>query len=244
MGAIPVHSLTEPTHICGVVALSVGLAVAGQSAIVSKLVLRMLANVTCNGVPSFSFFNCVDDGVMCSNHGNCSSSGVCQCGDQWEGQYCQTLKSDSSSSDTLGIILGATLGAILPVVCLVLVFLVGVIFALVVRLERKRREKGDWEIDAEELEIGDQLGAGGYGTVYRAKWRGTEVAVKMMPGEQVTREMERNFKEEVPVPIRQSMPLRFISKLCRNDYYNRQIAGAGDDGVAAPQRGAVHGGLD
>jgi hypothetical protein len=133
---------------------------------------------------------------MCSNNGNCSSSGVCQCDSDWEGQHCQTLK--SASADNLGVILGATLGAVIPAIVLLLLFLIGVIVVLVVRMERKARMKDDWKIDADELEMGEQLGAGGYGTVYRAKWRGTEVAVKMMPSDQITREMERNFKEEVP----------------------------------------------
>jgi hypothetical protein len=177
-----------------------GVVVCGQSEVLLKRLLTSFANITCDGVHSFSLFGCVHDGTMCSNHGNCSSSGVCQCGDGWEGQYCQTLKSDSSSSDNLGVILGATLGAVVPLLCLLFLFLIGVIVALVVHMERKRRVKDDWEIDAEELEMGEQLGAGGYGTVYRAKWRGTEVAVKMMPSEQITREMECNFKEEVRVP--------------------------------------------
>ena len=31
-----------------------------------------------------------------------------------------------------------------------------------------------------ELDMGEQLGAGGYGEVHKAVWKGTEVAVKMM----------------------------------------------------------------
>ncbi len=51
--------------------------------------------------------------------------------------------------------------------------------------------------DQTELEMAEQLGAGGYGEVYRAMWKGTEVAVKMMTSEVITKEMQRNFVEEV-----------------------------------------------
>ncbi len=36
-----------------------------------------------------------------------------------------------------------------------------------------------------------------YGSVYKAKWRGTEVAVKVMSSEVVTKEMQRQFADEV-----------------------------------------------
>ncbi len=53
--------------------------------------------------------------------------------------------------------------------------------------------------DHTELEMGDLLGAGSYGEVYRAMWKGTDVAVKMMTSEEVTKEMRRNFIEEVQI---------------------------------------------
>lgn len=34
---------------------------------------------------------------------------------------------------------------------------------------------------AQEVELGPQLGAGAFGAVYQASWRGQQVAVKMLP---------------------------------------------------------------
>lgn len=49
----------------------------------------------------------------------------------------------------------------------------------------RERHSACFEIPYEELEfLGEQIGRGGYGTVYRSKWRGTVVAVKKMKVEQ------------------------------------------------------------
>jgi serine/threonine protein kinase len=72
----------------------------------------------------------------------------------------------------------------------------------------QRRTKGDWEIDYSELEMGEQLGTGGYGEVNKAMWKGTEVAVKMMVSASVTKDMERDFRDEVCTCLRRAHPLR------------------------------------
>ena len=79
-----------------------------------------------------------------------------------------------------------------------------------------------------------------YGSVYKAKWRGTEVAVKGMSSEVVTKEMQRQFADEVR-PLSPLLPFSIVRLICGWCHDTRP--GAHDDGVAASQRGAVHGGV-
>jgi hypothetical protein len=79
-------------------------------------------------------------------------------------------------------------------------FLFCLIWALVVLLQCGQRKKHEWDINWAELEVGEELGMGGHGEVFKAKWRGTEVAVKMLAGNvTVTKEMQRCFTDEVNV---------------------------------------------
>jgi hypothetical protein len=110
---------------------------------------------------------------------------------------------------------------VLPLAAIVLALLVGLIVVLIVVIHRKSNHSNDWEISYDELDIGEQLGAGGYarpaliiqhavcltttgrqyryGEVHKATWKGTEVAVKVMASEKITKEMEKSFKDEVRV---------------------------------------------
>jgi hypothetical protein len=181
--------------------------------------LNQIKGATCNGVAVSAFAGCINDGEMCSSVGTCNS-GRCTCPSSRTGQYCELIVS-SSSSDSTVIVLGTlpqrtrtrtrafltllafvcSLATVLPVsgflVCLGL--LVVLVVVLVAARLRHRGDSYDWEIRLDELELGEQLASGGFGQVYRATWKGTEVAVKVMASEQVTREMERQFKEEVRV---------------------------------------------
>lgn len=51
---------------------------------------------------------------------------------------------------------------IIPVVVIILLVLVGFIVVLVWVIKRRGNKSDDWEIDYSELEVGEQLGAGGY----------------------------------------------------------------------------------
>ncbi|KAH3732570.1 protein kinase [Pelomyxa schiedti] len=50
------------------------------------------------------------------------------------------------------------------------------------RLDHLKNERPNWQIDFSELELQDQIGEGGFGRVFRGRWRGTEVAVKTLKG--------------------------------------------------------------
>jgi hypothetical protein len=107
----------------------------------------------------------------------------------------------------------------LPSVGFALALLVCLVLVLVAVIKRKGDKSDDWEIEYDELEIGEQLGAGGYveangsscaspqvttnasciryGEVSKAMWKGTEVAVKVMASDKITKDMEKSFKDEV-----------------------------------------------
>jgi preprotein translocase subunit YajC len=84
-----------------------------------------------------------------------------------------------------------------PIAVLIIIGLVALIVVLVVMIRRKGQVQDDWEIRYDELEVGEHLGTGGFGDVSRATWKGTEVAVKVMASDRVTKDMERSFQEEV-----------------------------------------------
>jgi serine/threonine protein kinase len=82
-----------------------------------------------------------------------------------------------------------------------LCIIVGLIVAMLLVLRQNRRRREEWHVDWSEIELGEAIGMGGYGEVYRAKWRGTDVAVKLVAANtQITKDMQRNFAEEVRVP--------------------------------------------
>jgi len=74
------------------------------------------------------------------------------------------------------------------------------------------------------------VGAGGYGEVFKAHWKGTKVAVKTILANSSSRELKQKFKEEARIP-----PL-FDPTLT-------QQAGEGDEGTESSQCGPVHGSL-
>ncbi|KAE8689103.1 Detected protein of confused Function [Hibiscus syriacus] len=64
------------------------------------------------------------------------------------------------------------------------------------------REVSEWEIPWENLQIGDRIGIGSYGEVYRADWNGTEVAVKKFLDQDFPGDALVQFKCEVEIMLR------------------------------------------
>lgn len=89
-------------------------------------------------------------------------------------------------------------GSVLPTVGAAVITLTAfVVLVAFCYVKTRRRSADHWEINFAELELGEQIGSGGYGEVYKATWKGTEVAVKVISSNRVSKEMERNFREEV-----------------------------------------------
>ena len=62
-----------------------------------------------------------------------------------------------------GWVVGAVTAVVVPVAAVVLLALVCFIVVLVVLIKRRGNKSDDWEIEYSELEVGETLGAGGYG---------------------------------------------------------------------------------
>ncbi|KAE8665267.1 Serine/threonine-protein kinase CTR1 [Hibiscus syriacus] len=68
------------------------------------------------------------------------------------------------------------------------------------------REVSEWEIPWENLQIGERIGIGSYGEVYRADWNGTEVAVKKFLDQDFSGDALVQFKCEVEIMLRLRHP--------------------------------------
>ncbi|CAN4086664.1 unnamed protein product [Withania somnifera] len=64
----------------------------------------------------------------------------------------------------------------------------------------------DCEIPLEEITLGERIGLGSYGEVYRGEWHGTEVAVKKFLDQDLTGESLEEFKSEVMIMKRLRHP--------------------------------------
>jgi 2',3'-cyclic-nucleotide 2'-phosphodiesterase (5'-nucleotidase family) len=139
-----------------------------------------------------------DDGSTCSNNGYCLTGAcVCTVAGTNSASLCALSATHGSPGSSSETVLAIALGVSLPVTALLVL---GVLTALLIfLLARRRREPDSWEIDVAELELGDQLGAGGFGEVYRAVWKGTDVAVKVVSANNAGKAAWDSFKQEVSV---------------------------------------------
>ncbi|CAN4098287.1 unnamed protein product [Withania somnifera] len=64
----------------------------------------------------------------------------------------------------------------------------------------------DFEIPWEDLALGERIGLGSYGEVYRGEWHGTEVAVKKFLDQDITGESLEEFRSEVRIMKRLRHP--------------------------------------
>ncbi|PIM99733.1 Tyrosine kinase [Handroanthus impetiginosus] len=67
-------------------------------------------------------------------------------------------------------------------------------------------EVADCEIPWEDITLGERIGLGSYGEVYRGDWHGTEVAVKKFLDQDITGESLEEFKSEVRIMKRVRHP--------------------------------------
>ncbi|CAI5970997.1 unnamed protein product [Closterium sp. NIES-64] len=65
---------------------------------------------------------------------------------------------------------------------------------------------GEAEIDWNDIEMGERVGAGSFGTVYRAEWAGCDVAVKVLINQDMQEEQLLEFKREVVIMRRLRHP--------------------------------------
>ncbi len=86
-----------------------------------------------------------------------------------------------SNSATIAIVLGVVIPiAVLVLLCLVLLVIGALLFS------RFSKPKEQWLINFDELELDHKVGAGAFGEVFKGKWKGSEVAVKVNRKEELS----------------------------------------------------------
>ncbi|KAG6674373.1 hypothetical protein I3843_15G034200 [Carya illinoinensis] len=83
-------------------------------------------------------------------------------------------------------------------------------------------EVAEWEIPWEDLRIGERIGIGSYGEVYRADWNGTEVAVKKFLDQGLSGDALVQVKSEVEIMLRLRHPnvVLFMGAVTRPPHFS------------------------
>ncbi|XP_024021796.1 serine/threonine-protein kinase EDR1 [Morus notabilis] len=83
-------------------------------------------------------------------------------------------------------------------------------------------EAAECEIQWEDLRIGERIGIGSYGEVYRADWNGTEVAVKKFLNQDFSGEALLQFKSEIDIMLRMRHPnvVLFMGAVTRPPHFS------------------------
>lgn len=65
--------------------------------------------------------------------------------------------------------------------------------------QNSKAKNDSLHVDFKELQIEEMIGQGAFGTVHRAKWRGTAVAVKILVCQHLTADILEEFEAEVQI---------------------------------------------
>ncbi|XP_021907744.1 probable serine/threonine-protein kinase SIS8 [Carica papaya] len=84
------------------------------------------------------------------------------------------------------------------------------------------RGVAEWEIPWDDLQLGERIGIGSYGEVYRAEWNGTEVAVKKFLDQDFSGDALVQFKSEVEIMLRLRHPnvVLFMGAVTRPPHFS------------------------
>ena len=70
---------------------------------------------------------------------------------------------------------------------------------MVLYSQTERIPRKDFEIPFKELTTSQLIGQGAFGRVFKGRWRGTPVAVKMLVCQELTSDVVKEFRDEVAV---------------------------------------------
>lgn len=133
----------------------------------------------------------------CNNHGRCALNGSCICWENYTGSHCET-----------SLLQGGALTAkdiapwVVPVgVFLIAVFIAGYMFhkRRHAQLVKQVSERQGSEVTRAEFKLYQRIGRGASGDVYKALFRGTEVAVKSMTISQTNPAVIEQFQLETSI---------------------------------------------